>query len=67
MKIDDDSGGQRRVLSPGQVMTVRAFQKFSLDISDYEAVVVELDGIRREPPHQLEMSWVLHRDTPASE
>jgi cytoskeletal protein RodZ len=55
-------GGRKetRQMRNGQSWTLRAFDHFAIEFSDVSAVVVEVDGVRREAPRGLRNEWIIY-------
>lgn len=58
----DGGGRERHSLSSGETITLSARDHFSLMLSDPRAVLVRLDGQRRNPPSGLRGEWILYPD-----
>jgi cytoskeletal protein RodZ len=56
----DGSKKETRQMRSGQSWTLRAFDHFAIEFSDVSAVVVEVDGVRREAPRGLRNEWIIY-------
>ena len=64
--VVDSEKRHERLLRAGESWVVEGRESFSLELSDDEAAIVELDGIRREPPPGRQARWVLQANTVSS-
>ena len=59
--VGADGGDRKRhQLGGGDTMTFHARDHFSILLSDPRAVIVRLDGLRRDPPSGLRGEWILY-------
>ncbi len=56
----DGKAKKTRTLREGEVWVVEGYDHFAVEFSDVGAVIVELDGVRREAPRGLRSEWLIY-------